>query len=120
MPDGVYDLGADTGWASVGNDGALPRSRWRPSAAGGPRWPARRPRRDETADHRGRGRLERLPTRSWKKESAALAEDIGTPITVRHMPPGTSKWNRIEYGLFSHISTNWAGQPRRATKSPST
>jgi hypothetical protein len=49
--------------------------------------------------------------RLWKKELAALAEATGLAITVCHMPPGTSKWNRIEHRLFSHISMNWAGQP---------
>ena len=49
--------------------------------------------------------------RLWKRELAALAEDTGLAITVCHMPPGTSKLNRIEHRLFSHISMNWAGQP---------
>jgi len=49
--------------------------------------------------------------RLWKKELAALADAAGLAITVCHMPPGTSKWNKIEHRLFSHISMNWAGQP---------
>jgi hypothetical protein len=49
--------------------------------------------------------------RLWKRELAALAEASGLAITVCHMPPGTSKWNKIEHRLFSHISMNWAGQP---------
>ena len=49
--------------------------------------------------------------RLWKKELAALAETTGLTITVTHMPPGTSKWNRIEHRLFSHITKNWAGEP---------
>jgi hypothetical protein len=49
--------------------------------------------------------------RLWKKELAALADETGLAITVCHTPPGTSKWNRIEHRLFSHISMNWVGQP---------
>ena len=49
--------------------------------------------------------------RLWKKELAELAVETGLTITVCHMPPGTSKWNKIEHRLFSHISMNWAGQP---------
>ena len=49
--------------------------------------------------------------RLWKKELAALADATGLAITVCHMPPGTSKWNKIEHRLFSYISMNWAGQP---------
>jgi hypothetical protein len=49
--------------------------------------------------------------RLWKVELAELAEQTGLSITVCHMPPGTSKWNKIEHRLFSHISMNWAGQP---------
>ena len=47
-------------------------------------------------DHRGRGGSNGYRLRLWKKELAALAEDTGLAITVCHMPPGTSKWNKIE------------------------
>ena len=50
-------------------------------------------------------------TRQWKTELAALAADTGLTITVCHLPPGTSKWNKIEHRLFSHISMNWRGRP---------
>ena len=49
--------------------------------------------------------------RLWKTELAALAAQTGLEITVVHLPPGTSKWNRIEHRLFSHISMNWRGRP---------
>jgi hypothetical protein len=49
--------------------------------------------------------------RLWKRELAAFADATGLSITVCHMSPGTSKWNRIEHRLFSHISMNWAGRP---------
>ena len=50
-------------------------------------------------------------TRLWKTELAALATELGLTITVCHLPPGTSKWNKIEHRLFSHISMNWRGRP---------
>ncbi len=50
-------------------------------------------------------------TRLWKTELAALATETGLVITVCHLPPGTSKWNKIEHRLFSHISMNWRGRP---------
>jgi hypothetical protein len=49
--------------------------------------------------------------RVWKVELARLAAETGLQITVCHYPPGTSKWNRIEHRLFSHISMNWRGRP---------
>jgi hypothetical protein len=49
--------------------------------------------------------------RAWKTQLAALAAETGLAITVCHVPPGTSKWNRIEHRLFSHITMNWRGRP---------
>src|SRR6202041_3921451 len=49
--------------------------------------------------------------RLWKVELQALADELLIPITVCHLPPGTSKWNKIEHRLFSFISLNWRGQP---------
>jgi hypothetical protein len=50
-------------------------------------------------------------TRAWKIELAALAAETGLRITVCHLPPGTSKWNKIEHRLFCHITLNWRGRP---------
>ena len=50
-------------------------------------------------------------TRAWKAELAALAVETGLEITVCHFPPGTSKWNKVEHRLFSHITMNWRGRP---------
>jgi Rhodopirellula transposase DDE domain len=50
-------------------------------------------------------------SRLWKRELGALAARTGLAVTVCHFPPGTSKWNRIEHRLFSHISMNWRGRP---------
>ena len=47
----------------------------------------------------------------WKLELQKLADEFGMPITVCHLPPGTSKWNRIEHKLFSFITGNWRGKP---------
>ena len=49
--------------------------------------------------------------RLWKAELAGLAAETGLTITVCHFPPGTSKWNKIEHRLFSHITMNWRGRP---------
>jgi Rhodopirellula transposase DDE domain len=49
--------------------------------------------------------------RAWKLELARLAAETGLQITVCHLPPGTSKWNRIEHRLFSAISMSWRGRP---------
>jgi hypothetical protein len=49
--------------------------------------------------------------RAWKTELARLADETGLQVTVCHLPPGTSEWNRIEHRLFSAISMNWRGRP---------
>src|SRR5882672_9158903 len=49
--------------------------------------------------------------RLWKIELQKLADELGVPITVCHLPPGTSKWNKIEHRLFSFITGNWRGKP---------
>src|SRR3954451_14445123 len=110
-PYGVYDLAADTGWVSVGTDHdtaafavATIRRWWQSAAASYPN-PSRLL---ITADGGGSNGYR---TRLWKTELAALAAETGLAITVCHLPPGTSKWNKIEHRLFSHISMNWRGRP---------
>ena len=49
--------------------------------------------------------------RLWKRELQHLADDTGLEIEVSHLPPGTSKWNKIEHRLFSQITLNWRGKP---------
>ena len=49
--------------------------------------------------------------RLWKVALQRLADETGLEITVCHFPPGTSKWNKIEHRLFSHITLNWRGRP---------
>jgi hypothetical protein len=110
-PYGVYDLGADTGWVSVGTDhdtaafAVATIGRWWQSAATS--YP-NASRLLITADGGGSNGYR---TRLWKTELANLATETGLAITVCHLPPGTSKWNKIEHRLFSHISMNWRGRP---------
>ena len=111
-PYGVYDLAADTGWVAVGTDHdtaafavATIRRWWQ--GAGAAAYPTAS-RLLVTADGGGSNGYR---TRLWKTELAALAAQTGLQITVCHLPPGTSKWNKIEHRLFSHISMNWRGRP---------
>ena len=112
IPYGVYDLTADTGWVTVGIDHntatfAVESIRRWWDGAGRHDYPAAR-RLLITADAGGSNGYR---TRAWKSELAALAAATGLQITVCHFPPGTSKWNKIEHRLFSHITTNWRGRP---------
>jgi len=112
VPYGIYDLAANTGWVSVGQDGdtaafavATLRRWWH--QVGHAAYP--KARRLLICADAGGSNGYRL--RLWKIELAKLATEIGIPITVAHFPPGTSKWNKIEHRLFSHITTNWRGRP---------
>jgi len=112
IPYGVYDVAADAGWVSVGTDHdtssfavATVRRWWQ--SMGTPIYP-HASRLLICADGGGSNGSR---TRLWKVELAALAAETGLTITVCHLPPGTSKWNKIEHRLFSHISMNWRGRP---------
>jgi Rhodopirellula transposase DDE domain len=111
-PYGVYDLAADSAWVSVGTDhdtasfAVSTIGRWW-QQMGKQRYPAAT-ELTITADCGGSNGYR---TRLWKVELQNLADDLGIPITVCHLPPGTSKWNRIEHRLFSHITMNWRGKP---------
>jgi Rhodopirellula transposase DDE domain len=112
VPYGVYDLAANAGWVSVGVDHDTAafavntiRQWWR--NLGRTRYPDAT-RLLITADGGGsNGSRVRL----WKRELQKLANELGLDITVSHLPPGTSKWNKIEHRLFSFISQNWRAQP---------
>jgi hypothetical protein len=112
IPYGVYDLSANTGWVSVGCDhntaqfAVASLRRWW-EQVGRETYP-QACRLLITADAGGSGGYR---TRAWKAELARLAGETGLAITVCHFPPGTSKWNRIEHRLFSHITLNWRGRP---------
>ena len=112
IPYGIYDVTADAGWVNVGTDHdtaafAVESIRRWWDAAGSSQYPAAR-RLLITADAGGSNGYR---TRAWKTGLAALAEETGLEITVCHFPPGTSKWNKIEHRLFSHITMNWRGRP---------
>jgi hypothetical protein len=112
IPYGVYDVGADSGWVSVGVDhdtaefavNAIRRWYWE---MGRERYPEAR-RVMITADGGGSNGAR---VRLWKIELQKLADELGIEIVVCHYPPGTSKWNKIEHRLFCHISQNWRGKP---------
>jgi len=112
VPYGVYDMAANTGWVSVGVDHDTAafevnsiRQWWR--NLGRARYP-NATRLLITADGGGsNGSRVRL----WKRELQKLANELGLDIVVSHLPPGTSKWNKIEHRLFSFISQNWRAQP---------
>ena len=112
VPYGVYDIGANAGWVAVGSDGDTAAfavqtiRRWWHSL-GKQAYPDTK-KLLITADAGGSNGY-RL--RLWKVELAKLASELGIAIAVAHMPPGTSKWNKVEHRLFSYISMNWAGQP---------
>jgi hypothetical protein len=112
IPYGVYDLGADQGWVSVGDDHdtaafavATIRRWWQ--MVGSRAYP-QATRLLVTADAGGSNGYR---SRLWKVELGKLAAETGLAVTVGHFPPGTSKWNRIEHRLFSQISMNWRGRP---------
>lgn len=111
-PYGVYDIAKNEGWVSVGTDhdtasfAIASISRWWYSM-GQLHYPNAK-RLLITADGGGsNGHRVRL----WKLELQNLADELGIPITVCHLPPGTSKWNKIEHRLFSFITQNWRGKP---------
>ena len=111
-PYGVYDLKQNEAWVSVGisHDTAefsvqTIRTWWQ--EMGSPRYPMATSLLI-TADGGGSNGY-RL--RLWKLELQGLVDELGFPITVCHLPPGTSKWNKIEHRLFSFITQNWRGKP---------
>ncbi|MGH7208496.1 MAG: ISAzo13 family transposase [Nitrospiraceae bacterium] len=112
IPYGVYDLTRNAGWVSVGIDhdtatfAARTIGRWW-RKMGRPRY--RRARALLITADAGGSNGARV--RLWKWELQRLANRTGLAITVCHLPPGTSKWNKIEHRLFSYISSNWRGQP---------
>jgi len=112
IPYGVLDLKANEGFVSVGvtNDTSAfavnsIRAWW--AALGRARYPEARCL-TITADGGGSNSSR---TRLWKTELQKLANELAIPIRVRHFPPGTSKWNKIEHRLFSYVSLNWRGKP---------
>jgi Rhodopirellula transposase DDE domain len=112
VPYGVYDIAGNAGWVSVGIDHDTAAfavnsiRRWWQSM-GRARYPEARSLLI-TADCGGSNGAR---VRLWKRELQALADQLGLTITVCHLPPGTSKWNKVEHRLFSFITQNWRGKP---------
>ena len=112
IPYGIYDLSRNEGWVTVGIDHDTARfavnaiRRWW-KVMGRPAY------RDATSllitADAGGSNGPRL--RLWKWELQRFANRTGLAITICHFPPGTSKWNKIEHRLFSHIAMNWRGKP---------
>lgn len=112
VPYGVYDMTRNQGWVSVGTDHDTAqfavhtiRQWWRQMGRD------TYPHAEElliTADGGGsNGSRNRL----WKRELQRLADETKLVVSVCHFPPGTSKWNKIEHRMFSHITKNWRGRP---------
>jgi transposase len=111
-PYGVYDVTANNGWVAVGTSADTAEfavssiRRWW-EQMGREAYPGAA-RLLITADAGGSNSYR---SKLWKRELAALARETGLEITVCHYPPGTSKWNKIEHRMFSHITMNWRGRP---------
>ena len=112
IPYGIYDVSGNTGWVSVGTDHdtsafavATLRRWW--DTVGRTRYPCAEKLlicADGGGSHGSR-------VRAWQVELARFAAETGVEVTVCHLPPGTSKWNKIEHRLFSQITMNWRGRP---------
>jgi transposase len=112
LPYGVYDVGANEGWVSVGVTHDTPafatstiRTWW--LEMGRERYAQAKELliiADSGGSNSARARL-------WKVELQHLADETGLRISVSHLPPGTSKWNKIEHRMFCHITHNWRGRP---------
>ena len=111
-PYGVYDVGANEGWVSLGithdtAEFAVQSIRRWLNKMGKKRY-ASIPALTITADCGGSNGAR---VKLWKVELQKLADEENITIHVHHYPPGTSKWNKIEHRLFCHITQNWRGRP---------
>lgn len=112
VPYGVYDLAENAGWVSVGRSADTAefavqtiRSWWYRMGE------QVYPNATELLITADGGGSNGYRVRLWKAQLAALAHELGLDVTVVHFPRGTSKWNKIEHRLFSHITMNWRGRP---------
>ena len=111
-PYGVYDIKKNEAWVSVGinhDTGEFAvqtiRTWWEEMGA------LRYPDANSLVITADGGGSNGYRLRLWKLELQGLVNELGFPITVCHLPPGTSKWNKIEHRLFSFITQNWRGKP---------
>jgi hypothetical protein len=112
IPYGVYDVTTNTGWVSVGIDHDTAefavetvRQWWRQMGT------STYPTATDLLIIADGGGSNGVRTRLWKTEVQRLADETGLRIAVCHLPPGTSKWNKIEHRLFAYITQNWRGRP---------
>lgn len=112
IPYGIYDIANNSGWVNVGTDHDTAEF----AVESIRRWWQHHGRADHpnatrlliTADSGGSNDPRRW---TWKSNLATFARESGLEITVCHLPPGTSKWNKIEHRMFCHITANWRGRP---------
>ena len=112
IPSGVYDVGRNAGWVTVGRDhdtatfAVASLRRW---------WPvvgvAASPGAERLLIGAAGGGSNGSRVRLWKVALQHFADDSGLAVTVCHLPPGTSKWNKLEHRLVAHSSMNWRGRP---------
>src|SRR5262244_3053873 len=112
IPYGIYDLTANCGWVRVGLDHdtaefavATLRRWWQQMGT------EAYPRATSLLVIADGGGSNGARTRLWKAELQRFADETGLHITVCHLPPGTSKWNKIEHRMFAYITLNWRGRP---------
>jgi transposase len=112
IPYGVYDVHANVGWVSVGVDHDTPafavatiRAWWAQMGV------AMYPTAHELLITADSGGSNSARARLWKRELQHFATESGLRVGVSHLPPGTSKWNKIEHRMFCHITANWRGEP---------
>jgi hypothetical protein len=112
IPYGIYDVGRNVGWVNVGQDHDTAQfateslRRWWQSV-GTVAYPAAQ----QVLICADGGGSNGTRVRVWKVALQALADETGLAISVCHLPPGTSKWHKIEHRLFAHLSMNWRGRP---------
>jgi transposase len=112
IPYGIYDIGKNMGWVNVGTDhdtasfAVASIQRWW-YGMGRPLYP----NASDLLICADGGGSNGYRVRLWKVELQSFAQETGLTISICHFPPGTSKWNKIEHRLFSHISMNWRGRP---------
>ena len=112
IPYGVYDLASNEGWVNVG----ITHDTARFAVASIRRWwqemgSRRFPRARELMITADGGGSNSFRNRLWKVALQELADDTDLTLRVRHFPPGTSKWNKIEHRMFCFITKNWRGRP---------
>jgi hypothetical protein len=112
VPYGIYDIADNAGWVNLGisHDTAAfavesIRRWWYELGA------TRYPTATRLMINADCGGSNGVRVRLWKRELQVLADELGIAITVCHLPPGTSKWNKIEHRLFAFITQNWRGKP---------